>query len=132
MANGDYFTKEELRELIKPLEVLKEAINSYAKEEGLDTIYYYKAWPGIDLAWKNTNSLKCEIYLSMNKDRQSYVMGVHAWIDIEKKRYSISKKLHEHLQTPFNIEFIISEIKRGFEMANEWKFEDLTFSTMLK
>jgi hypothetical protein len=133
MANSDDFTKEEFRELIKPLEKIRKDIDVYAKQIGVDAIYYYKGWPYIKLEWKNKNDLECNIYLSMRDDNHSeFGMGVHAWLDIEKKRYNISRRFDEHIPTPFNIEFIISEIKRGFEIANEWKFEDLKFSTVLK
>jgi hypothetical protein len=133
MANGDYFTKEELREFIKPLEVLKEAINSYAKEVGMDTVYYYKGWPGISLEWNNIAGLECRIYLSLNNENQKeYVMGVQATKDVEKKRYSIGSRFHENLKPPFDKDFIMAEIRRGLEIASAWKFEDLKFSTILK
>ena len=35
MANGDYFTPDQLREYIKPIEAIRKYIETYAQSEGL-------------------------------------------------------------------------------------------------
>jgi hypothetical protein len=53
MANGDYFSPDELREDIKPLELIRERIDDFAQSEGLEAIWYFKGWPYVKLGWSN-------------------------------------------------------------------------------
>jgi hypothetical protein len=128
MPNGDYLSPDELREYAKPLEAIKDRVNSFAKKEGVETEYYWKGWPSIDLRWKNSHGLNCHIQFIMRDDRLTFSLWAVSSKDIEQenfKRYIKDKRLQKALKTPFDVDFLLGEMKKGIELCNSWKFEDL-------
>ena len=49
MSNGDDLSPDELRKYAKPLEAIKDKVDSFAKKEEVEARYYWKGWPSIDL-----------------------------------------------------------------------------------
>ena len=128
MANGDYLSPDELREYAKPLEAIKEKVDSFAKKEGVETIYYWKGWPLINLRWENSYGLTCKVQLIMRDDKLTYNLWAVAWKDVEEEkltRYLKDKQLQKGINPPFDADIILGEMKKGIELCNSWKFEDL-------
>ena len=125
MANGDYLRFEELQELIVPITKIKEKVDLFVKERNLEIIYYSRGWPHFEITWENSYGVDCLIQLYLDDDKEHYVLWIAGTIDFENKRYMKDVKLDENIKTPFDVNFIISEMEKGYKLCNLWKFEDL-------
>jgi len=128
MPNGDDLSPDELREYAKPLEAIKDKIDSFAKKEGVETVYYWKGWPSIDLEWENSHGLHCEIQLCMGLDKLTFSLWAGAHKDVKEgkfTRFIKDKPLQKGLTPPFDVDFLLDEMKKGIELCNSWKFGDL-------
>lgn len=129
MANGDDFTPEELREYVRPLELIRRAIDDLSRKEGIEVKYYTRGWPHIALTWNNRFDLACLVQLYMDTDKSTYILWAAASKDIDQRRYAQKKELHRGIKPPFDEGYIVAEMKKGIELCNSWKLEDLTLST---
>ena len=129
MPNGDDLSPDELREYAKPLEAMKDKVDSFAKKEGVETRYYWKGWPSIDLRWENSHGLHREIQMGMERDKLTFSLWAVSWKDIKEgkyfTRYIKVKPLQKGLTPPFDADFILDEMKKGIELCNSWTCEDL-------
>jgi hypothetical protein len=123
VANGDYLSPEELRQYIKPIELIKKQVDEFASLNGLEIYYYSRGWPHVTLRWKNSFDLNCLVQLCMNDDKVTYMLRLAATKHIANDRYMKELELHTCLKPPFDANFIIGEMKKGFDLCNSWKFE---------
>lgn len=127
MANGDYLSIEELKELAKPVDAIKHDIDSFAKDNDLEPVYYSRGWVHVELKWRNSFDLECLEHFSMDDDKSSYSLGIAAYKYIGKDYYYKATTLLKGIKPPFDIKFIIDEFKKGIDLCNSWKFNDLSF-----
>jgi len=128
MANGDYFGVDRLRELIKPVEAIRAAIEKLVHEMNLDVTFHPKGWPGIRLKWVNNNDITCIVTLTMKDDYSLYGLAIAAHRDVEGKRYITMRHIDNELKIPFVTESIIEKIKQAITLCNTIRFEDLALS----
>ena len=129
MPNGDDLSPDELREYAKFLEAIKDKVDNFAKNEGVETRYYWKGWPSIDLRWENSHGFHREIQMKMERDKLTFSLWAVSWKDIKEgkyfTRYIKVKPLQKGLSPPFDADVILDEMKKGIELCNSWKCEDL-------
>jgi len=128
MANGDYFGADRLRELIKPVEAIRAAIENLAREMNLDVTFHPKGWPGIRLKWVNNNDITCVVTLTMKDDYSLYGLGIAAYRDIDGKRYITMSHINTEIRVPFVTDLLIEKIKQAISICNTKRFEDLSLS----
>jgi hypothetical protein len=126
MANGDYLSIEELKELAKPINAIKQSIDNFAKDNDIEPFYYSRGWVHVELKWKNSFNLECLEQFSMDDDKSSYGLGIAVYTYIGKDYYHKATTLFRGLKPPFDISFIISEFKKGVDLCNSWKLADLS------
>jgi len=53
MANGDYFGADRLRELIQPIESIRQALERLAQNRKLEIMFHDRGWPSAKFMWVN-------------------------------------------------------------------------------
>jgi hypothetical protein len=64
----------------------------------------------------------------MADDKSTFNLGIAAWKDMAKERYIRMEGLLKGIKPPFDVDIILAEIKKGVELCNSWKFEELHLS----
>lgn len=126
MANGDYLPIEELNALAKPINAIKQDIDGFARENDIEPFYYRRGWVHAELKWKNPFSLYCRAYLTMNDDKSTFDLGIAVHRYLDEALYQKVLILQKKLNPPFDGGFVVAEIKRGVNLCNSWKFNDLS------
>ena len=125
MANGDYLTIDELRNLSKPINDIKGIFDEYALSMGAEIIYHSRGWVGVELKWENQSQINCVVQLSLDNDRVLYNLAVGGFKYISNNYYYKSHRLKEGIEPPFESQSILNEMTVGVELGNSWTIDDL-------
>ncbi len=128
MANGDYLSVNDLNKFSEPLKSIMTRVEGITGGKGLDLSYNVRGWPSILIRWQNAESLNCTLQLYMNADKATFTLWIAVSKDLNLRRHSFSKKLHEGLRPPFDEQLLIQEIQKGIEFCNSVKIDELTLS----
>jgi hypothetical protein len=128
MANGDYFSADRLRELIKPIESIRQMLERLARDQNLGLTFHPYGWPGVKISWVNRNGIDCIVSLTMQDDYSLYGLGIAAFKDVANQRYISMSNLESGLKIPFIADSIFEKINHAISICNSKKFEDLSLS----
>ena len=134
MANGDYFSIDELRKLQEPLNVLDEKLKKFAARIDADIIINSRGWPCRKMNWEDNSSIERQITISYQSEEKnqgdniSFGIWCSAFKDKYKdclSRYSKGKLVIDGLTDPLAPGDIMHLYEKTYHEMMQWDESDL-------
>ncbi len=134
MANGDYFSIDELPKLQEPLNVLDDKLKKFAARIGADIIINSRGWPCRKMNWEDNSGIKRQITISYQSeetnqgDNSSFGIWCSAFKDKYKdchSRYSKGKLVIDGLTDPLARDYIMDLYEKSYHEMMQWDESDL-------